>query len=95
MMNFKFRSRKCFRSIWKIHEELGCFDLIFGMYVEWRFERYKVHEFLEILVWNSPESGRGRRPELQLRRLSCLRVFAMCLPCERLRVCLIGEESVD
>ena len=94
-MNFKFRSTKCFRLIWKIHEELGCFDLIFGMYVEWRFHWCIICPFLEILWLSSAGDGRRRRPELSSGVWLFPRVFAMWMLMCALHVHLIGCDAFD
>lgn len=77
-MNFQFRSRKCFRSIWKIHEELVWFELIFGFYVAWRFDWCMVWCILEKFWLMSAGASRGRRPELQLPCLSVYLGFVHC-----------------
>ena len=64
MMSFKFWWWKCFCSIWKIHDDLGRMNMIFGMYVARAFDWCIVCSFLEILLDLRRLVGRRRRPEL-------------------------------
>lgn len=95
MVECKFRSRLCLPSIWKIHEELGELDVIFGIYIERRFEWYRRCVILEKkLCWSRrsvPEKTTGAVAPAS----ACLGFSWLCLPCVMLHGRVIGYELFD
>ena len=72
----KFWDPKCSCSIRRIHEVLGCFNVIFVIYVARPFEPYIICKILENFHEPPPEFHRGRRPEPLFRRLCVFLGFA-------------------